>query len=51
MLPFHEDKYGCNELEDMIAFIPDNWNVKIVTRMMEKPYKERLIIAGALIAA
>jgi predicted metal-dependent phosphotriesterase family hydrolase len=31
--------------------IPDNWNVKQFQYMVSKSYKERLIIAGALIAA
>jgi hypothetical protein len=31
--------------------VPDNWNVKQFQYMVSKPYKERLIIAGALIAA
>lgn len=30
---------------------PDGWNKEICARMIYKPYKERLIIAGALIAA
>ena len=30
---------------------PTGWDVKIWTKMILKPYKERLIIAGALIAA
>lgn len=30
---------------------PTGWNVKIWIHMIKKPYKERLIIAGALIAA
>jgi len=33
-------------------FIPiDTWSESACTKMAEKPYKERLIIAGALIAA
>lgn len=28
-----------------------NWDAEILQRMVNKPYKERLIIAGALIAA
>lgn len=28
-----------------------NWNKEILSRMVNKPYKERLIIAGAFIAA
>lgn len=30
---------------------PSNWDQEIWFKMMSKPYKERLIIAGALIAA
>lgn len=30
---------------------PTNWDEEYWNKMMEKPYKERLIIAGALIAA
>lgn len=30
---------------------PQNWDAEIWNKMMSKPYKERLIIAGALIAA
>ena len=30
---------------------PDGWDVDIYKKMRDKPYKERLIIAGALIAA
>lgn len=34
---------------DMVC--PSDWDVKVWRKMMHKPYKERLIIAGALIAA
>lgn len=30
---------------------PSEWDAKIWRKMINKPYKERLIIAGALIAA
>jgi len=30
---------------------PSQWDVDIYRKMREKPYKERLIIAGALLAA
>jgi len=30
---------------------PNGWDVDLYKKMREKPYKERLIIAGALIAA
>lgn len=33
------------------AMKPSNWDDEIWAKMMSKPYKERLIIAGALIAA
>lgn len=35
------NNYGC----------PQGWNQKIWDKMRKKPYKERLIIAGALLAA
>lgn len=34
-----------------LDLIPTGWNVFIWNRMLSKPYEERLIIAGALIAA
>lgn len=33
------------------AMKPEGWNIEIWKKMMAKPYKERLVIAGALIAA
>ena len=36
---------------DIDALVPFNWDINIWRKMMYKPYKERLIIAGALIAA
>ncbi len=39
------------EYIDIDTLIPHNWNKALWRRMMKKPYKERLIIAGALIAA
>lgn len=47
-----ELKYGAIALltEGTFSF-PDNWEKSICKRMSEKPYKEKLIIAGALIAA
>lgn len=33
------------------TLIPTGWDEIIWNKMLEKPYKERLIIAGALIAA
>lgn len=35
----------------MEAMKPVNWDEEIWQKMMSKPYKERLVIAGALIAA
>lgn len=32
-------------------YIPNHWDPEIWKKMMDKPYEERLIIAGALIAA
>lgn len=44
----------CNEYMDDILGndnTPENWNENIWLKMGEKSYKDRLIIAGALIAA
>ena len=30
---------------------PTEWDIDVFKKMIEKPYKERLVIAGALIAA
>lgn len=38
-------------LEGDITWMPESWDVAIKERMISKSYKERLIIAGALIAA
>lgn len=35
----------------LLAALPYKWNAEIWQKMCNKPYKERLIIAGALIAA
>jgi hypothetical protein len=48
--------YLCNphtdpEDYDMQYYLPVGWDLDIFTKMCYKPYKERLIIAGALIAA
>lgn len=32
-------------------FYPENWNKEWFLRLMNKPYKKRLVIAGALIAS
>ncbi len=43
---------GCLEVEDIIeGHIPKGWDKNIWKKMVNKTYKERLIIAGALIAA
>lgn len=34
-----------------LSMMPPWWNRKVSKKMVSKPYKERLIIAGALIAA
>jgi len=41
------------EIEDWDArhAPPPNWDLKIWQKMHDKPYEERLVIAGALIAA
>jgi len=36
---------------DLEEFCPFNWNIERFLKMVKKPYKERLVIAGALIAA
>ena len=38
-------------IPDNMDLIPKEWNEIIWNNMLRKPYKERLIIAGALIAA
>lgn len=38
-------------IPENLPLIPKNWNASIWQKMISKPYKERLIIAGALIAA
>lgn len=37
--------------EDDISLLPDGWDEAIFRKMLLKPYRERLVIAGALIAA
>ena len=41
----------ANETDAIMDFLPPKWNKNLCRKMIEKPYKERLIIAGALIAA
>lgn len=38
-------------LNNEIDMFPDNWSHEICEHMVKKDYKERLIIAGALLAA
>lgn len=33
------------------SLLPENWDIDLFDKMYRKPYKERLIIAAALIAA
>ena len=40
-----------NDFAKEFLFIPKDWDETIWNKMINKPYKERLIIAGALIAA
>lgn len=39
------------EKADILNKMPNNWIPQVCLHMAEKPYKERLVIAGALIAA
>jgi len=41
----------CDHGSGDISNLPNGWNDTLCRHMMEKTYKERLIIAGALIAA
>jgi hypothetical protein len=46
------EDWGCNSEEDIIEdFCPKGWDISIWENMVKKPYKERVIIAGALLAA
>jgi hypothetical protein len=38
-------------LEGNISWMPENWDHDICKKMVEKPFEQRLVIAGALIAA
>jgi len=38
-------------LDDSFQHAPAHWDKKMLDRIRKKPYKERLIIAGALLAA
>lgn len=39
------------EVEDTMNYLPPKWDKNLCKKMLSKSYKERLIIAGALIAA
>lgn len=46
------DEEGCLDMDEVGEdHCPDGWNLKLWSKMCNKLYKERLIIAGALIAA
>lgn len=46
------ENWGCNSLEDMTEeYCPHDWIESKWKKMLEKPHLERLVIAGALIAA
>ena len=38
-------------LDDSFRHVPAHWDKKMLDKIRKKPYKERLIIAGAFIAA
>jgi len=40
------DALGCGNIE-----VPFGWDKEVFNKMINKPYEERLVIAGALIAA
>lgn len=39
------------EVSSILSWMPENWNPNLCYAMAKKSYKDRLIIAGALIAA
>lgn len=43
--------WGCNEEEDMVDHMPINWDREWCLKVLQKPYHERIVIAGALLAA
>lgn len=44
--------WGCNDIDDIVEdHCPLGWDEKIWRKMLEKPYGERIIIAGALMSA
>lgn len=50
LLLYHDDDLVRSFL-DADIFIPHEWDKERWIKMLNKPYRERLIIAGALIAA
>ena len=50
-LAFAAERLGVPELDMLNYIAPVNWDEQIWDKMISKPYKQRLIIAGALIAA
>jgi hypothetical protein len=50
-LLFGEDSVSPHILAARLGEMPDNWDLVWENKAIRKPYKERLIIAGALIAA
>lgn len=52
ILCVHESDYGCLEIEYFIEdHCPDGWDKKRWEYMLRKPFLERLVIAGSLLAA
>ncbi len=46
------NEQGCADMDEVIEDnCPDGWSQELWAKMCSKPYRERLIIAGALIAA
>lgn len=45
------DNHDVFETDEYGPAVPFKWSVESFQKMMEKPYKQRLIMAGALIAA
>ena len=46
------DQKNCLQAEDIIEeHLPEGWDKGVWSKMVNKPLKDRLIIAGALIAA
>lgn len=50
MLAYNEN--NCLDLDEIaMDHCPDKWDSDLWNKMVHKPYKDRLILAGALIAA